>query len=94
MNTEIMGEKEKLETASQILTIVLCGCGELGEALRRFAEGYSMIRTKCEVGTGNVLEAVRHCCAVMGDIRRLVATSEDEIYVYTKEIRAPLELVV
>ena len=72
---------------------VLCGCRDLGEALRRIAEGSSMIRTKGEAGTGNVVEAVRHCRAVMGDIRRLCAMDEDEVFVYAKEIRAPLELV-
>jgi pyridoxal 5'-phosphate synthase pdxS subunit len=72
---------------------VLCGCRDLGEALRRIAEGCSMIRTKGEAGTGNVVEAVRHCRAVMGDIRRLQAMDEDELFVYAKEIRAPYELV-
>ena len=48
-----------------------------------------MIRTKGEAGTGNVVEAVRHCRAVMGDIRRLCAMDEDEVFVYAKEIRAP-----
>jgi pyridoxal 5'-phosphate synthase pdxS subunit len=72
---------------------VLCGCRDLGEALRRIAEGCSMIRTKGEAGTGNVVEAVRHCRAVMGDIRRLQAMDEDEVFVYAKEIRAPYELV-
>merc|ERR1712100_473435 len=72
---------------------VLCGCRDLGEALRRIAEGSSMIRTKGEAGTGNVVEAVRHCRAVMGDIRRLQSMDDDEIFVYAKEIRAPLELV-
>merc|ERR1712100_55423 len=56
-------------------------------------EGCSMIRTKGEAGTGNVVEAVRHCRAVMGDIRRLQAMDEDEVFVYAKEIRAPYELV-
>merc|ERR1712196_566513 len=51
------------------------------------------IRTKGEAGTSNVVEAVRHCRAVMGDIRRLCAMDEDEVFVYAKEIRAPLELV-
>ena len=68
---------------------VLCGCRDLGEALRRIAEGSSMIRTKGEAGTGNVVEAVRHCRAVMGDIRRLQSMDDDEIFVYAKEIRAP-----
>lgn len=72
---------------------VLCGCRDLGEALRRIAEGSAMIRTKGEAGTGNVVEAVRHVRAVMGGIRQLQSMDEDEIYVFAKEIRAPLDLV-
>ena len=98
---DYIDESEVLTPADEINHInkhnfkvpVLCGCRDLGEALRRIAEGSSMIRTKGEAGTGNVVEAVRHCRAVMGDIRRLQAMDEDEIFVYAKEIRAPLELV-
>lgn len=72
---------------------VLCGCRDLGEALRRIAEGCAMIRTKGEAGTGNVVEAVRHTRAVQGAIRQLKNMDEDEMYVYAKEIRAPIELV-
>jgi len=71
----------------------VCGCRDLGEALRRIAEGAAMIRTKGEAGTGNVVEAVRHCRAVMGAIRALQTMDDDELYVYAKEIRAPVELV-
>merc|ERR1711972_123671 len=71
----------------------VCGCRDLGEALRRIAEGCAMIRTKGEAGTGNVVEAVRHSRSVQGAIRLLKGLDEDEIYVYAKEIRAPLELV-
>eukprot|EP01026_Neomeris_dumetosa_P007424 TRINITY_DN1228_c0_g1_i6.p1 TRINITY_DN1228_c0_g1~~TRINITY_DN1228_c0_g1_i6.p1 ORF type:complete len:174 (-),score=38.30 TRINITY_DN1228_c0_g1_i6:23-544(-) len=71
----------------------VCGCRDLGEALRRVAEGASMIRTKGEAGTGNVVEAVRHARAVMGAIRALKSMDDDELYVYAKEIRAPFELV-
>ncbi|KAK9813228.1 hypothetical protein WJX72_011047 [[Myrmecia] bisecta] len=71
----------------------VCGCRDLGEALRRIAEGAAMIRTKGEAGTGNVVEAVRHCRAVMGAIRQLQTMDDDELYVYAKEIRAPIELV-
>jgi len=71
----------------------VCGCRDLGEALRRIAEGAAMLRTKGEAGTGNVVEAVRHARAVGADIRRLQNLSEDEIYVAAKELRAPLELV-
>jgi pyridoxal 5'-phosphate synthase pdxS subunit len=71
----------------------VCGCRDLGEALRRIAEGAAMIRTKGEAGTGNVVEAVRHCRAVMGAIKQLQTLDEDELYVYAKEIRASVELV-
>merc|ERR1711990_1383930 len=69
------------------------GCRNLGEALRRIAEGAAMIRTKGEAGTGNVVEAVRHAKAVQSEIRRLSSMDEDELYVYAKEIQAPLSLV-
>ncbi|CAL5227787.1 g10809 [Coccomyxa viridis] len=71
----------------------VCGCRDLGEALRRVSEGAAMIRTKGEAGTGNVVEAVRHCRAVMGAVKSLQAMDDDELYVYAKEIRAPIELV-
>ncbi|MGB9616443.1 MAG: pyridoxal 5'-phosphate synthase lyase subunit PdxS [Desulfomonilaceae bacterium] len=71
----------------------VCGCRNLGEALRRIAEGASMIRTKGEAGTGDVVEAVRHAREVLGAIRRLQTMSPDEHVSYAKEIGAPLELV-
>lgn len=71
----------------------VCGCRNLGEALRRIAEGASMLRTKGEAGTGNIVEAVRHARQVQGDIRRLSSMSKDELYVAAKEMRAPYELV-
>ncbi|RJO67048.1 MAG: pyridoxal 5'-phosphate synthase lyase subunit PdxS [Myxococcales bacterium] len=71
----------------------VCGARELGEALRRIGEGAAMIRTKGEAGTGNVVEAVRHARAVIGAIRRLKATPEEELMTYAKEIGAPYELV-
>jgi pyridoxal 5'-phosphate synthase pdxS subunit len=71
----------------------VCGCRNLGEALRRIAEGASMLRTKGEAGTGNVVEAVRHARQLHGDIRRLQAMSKDELFVAAKELRAPYELV-
>jgi len=71
----------------------VCGCRNLGEALRRIAEGAAMIRTKGEAGTGNVVEAVRHARAVNGAIRQLTSMDEDELFAYAKEIRAPYELV-
>jgi pyridoxal 5'-phosphate synthase pdxS subunit len=72
----------------------VCGCRDLGEALRRIGEGAAMIRTKGEAGTGNIVEAVRHMRAVMGGIRKLVDTPEDELMAIAKEIGAPFELVV
>jgi pyridoxal 5'-phosphate synthase pdxS subunit len=71
----------------------VCGCRDLGEALRRISEGAAMIRTKGEAGTGNVVEAVRHARAVNGAIRRLKAMDEDELFAFAKEIRAPYPLV-
>jgi pyridoxal 5'-phosphate synthase pdxS subunit len=71
----------------------VCGCRNLGEALRRIAEGAAMIRTKGEAGTGNVVEAVRHARAVNGDIRRIQNMDEDELFAFAKEIRAPFDLV-
>ncbi len=71
----------------------VCGCRNLGEALRRIGEGAAMIRTKGEAGTGDVVEAVRHARAVMGEIRRLTTMAEEELMAYAKEIGAPYELV-
>ncbi len=71
----------------------VCGCRELGEALRRISEGAAMIRTKGEAGTGNVVEAVRHMRAVMDDIRRIQNTPEDELYAEAKRLGGPVELV-
>lgn len=71
----------------------VCGCRNLGEALRRIGEGAAMIRTKGEAGTGDIVEAVRHARAVVGHIRRLESTPDDELMSYAKEIGAPFELV-
>ena len=71
----------------------VCGCRDLGEALRRIGEGAAMIRTKGEAGTGNVVEAVRHARAVLGAIRRLQGLSQDELMAEAKNLRAPYELV-
>lgn len=71
----------------------VCGCRNLGEALRRIAEGACMLRTKGEAGTGNIVEAVRHARTVQGEIKRLTAMSKDELFVAAKEMRAPYELV-
>ena len=71
----------------------VCGCRNLGEALRRIGEGAAMIRTKGEAGTGDIVEAVRHMRTVQDEIRRLQTMSEDELYTAAKELAAPLELV-
>ena len=71
----------------------VCGCRDLGEALRRIGEGAAMIRTKGEAGTGNVVEAVRHMRSVMRSIRTLAALAEDELMVEAKKLGAPYELV-
>ena len=71
----------------------VCGCRDLGEALRRIGEGAAMIRTKGEAGTGNIVEAVRHLRAVRSGIAQLRAMREDELFAAAKELRAPLEVV-
>jgi len=71
----------------------VCGCRNLGEALRRIGEGAAMIRTKGEAGTGDVVEAVRHARAVMGSIRQLQTMADEELMAFSKEIGAPYELV-
>lgn len=71
----------------------VCGCRDLGEALRRIGEGAAMIRTKGEAGTGNVVEAVRHIRSVMDNIRELVNTPQEELMAKAKELGAPFELV-
>ncbi|MFQ5380737.1 MAG: pyridoxal 5'-phosphate synthase lyase subunit PdxS [Dehalococcoidia bacterium] len=71
----------------------VCGCRNLGEALRRISEGAAMIRTKGEAGTGDIVEAVRHMRSVQAEIRAVSSMSEDELYTYAKEIGAPVELV-
>ncbi len=72
----------------------VCGCRNLGEALRRIGEGAAMIRTKGEAGTGDVVEAVRHARSVLGEIRRLQSLREEELMSYAKAIGAPYELVL
>ncbi len=71
----------------------VCGCRNLGEALRRIAEGAAMMRTKGEAGTGNIVEAVRQLRDVNREIRRLQGMRDDELFVAAKELQAPLELV-
>jgi pyridoxal 5'-phosphate synthase pdxS subunit len=71
----------------------VCGCRNLGEALRRVGEGAAMIRTKGEAGTGDVVEAVRHARAVLGEIRRLTTMADEELMAYAKNLGAPYEQV-
>jgi pyridoxal 5'-phosphate synthase pdxS subunit len=72
----------------------VCGCRNLGEALRRIGEGAAMIRTKGEAGTGDIVEAVRHARAVCGEIRHLQNLPEEEVMAFAKSIGAPYELVL
>ena len=72
----------------------VCGCRNLGEALRRIGEGAAMIRTKGEAGTGDVVEAVRHARSVLGEIRKLQTMAPEELMAFAKEIGAPYDLVV
>ena len=72
----------------------VCGCRDLGEALRRIGEGAAMIRTKGEAGSGNIVEAVRHMRAVMGEIRKIQNMREDELMAEAKNLGAPYELVL
>ena len=71
----------------------VCGAKDLGEALRRIAEGATMIRTKGEPGTGDVIQAVRHMRMMQSEIRRLVSMNNDELYEAAKQLRVPLDLV-
>jgi pyridoxal 5'-phosphate synthase pdxS subunit len=71
----------------------VCGATNLGEALRRIAEGACMIRSKGEAGTGNIVEAVRHLRSILGDIRKVTVADEAEVFAWAKELRAPVELV-
>ncbi len=72
----------------------VCGARDLGEALRRIAEGAAMVRTKGEAGTGDVREAVRHMKLIMGSIRSLMGKNDEELRLVAREIEAPFELVL
>merc|ERR1719424_764734 len=101
LDIDYIDESEVLTPADQVHHInkhkfkipFVCGCRNLGEALRRIAEGAAMIRTKGEAGTGDVGEAVTHTRAVLGQIRMLKTMDDDELYVFSKENRVPVELV-
>jgi pyridoxal 5'-phosphate synthase pdxS subunit len=88
-----MADEENHINKNKFTVPFVCGCRNLGEALRRIAEGAAMLRTKGEAGTGNVVEAVRHARAVSRDIKRLMNMDEDELFVAAKEMMAPYELV-
>jgi pyridoxal 5'-phosphate synthase pdxS subunit len=72
----------------------VCGCRDLGEASRRIAEGASMLRTKGEPGTGNIVEAVRHIRKVNAQIRKITNMNEDELMTEAKNLKAPFELLL
>ncbi len=85
-------EEHHIDTHSFRVPFV-CGCRDLGEALRRIGEGAAMIRTKGETGTGDIVEAVRHMRAVQKGIRELQNMRPDELFAAAKELRAPLDVV-
>ncbi len=101
LGVDYIDESEVLTPADEVNHIdkhafkvpFVCGCRDLGEALRRIAEGAAMIRTKGEAGTGNIVEAVRHIRALQAGIRALAAKREDELFVAAKELQAPYQLV-
>ncbi len=86
-------DEENHVDKTQFKVPFVCGCRNLGEALRRIGEGAAMIRTKGEAGTGDVVEAVRHARTVLGDIRRLQAARPEELMRIAKDLGAPFELV-
>jgi len=102
MDIDFIDESEVLTPADEefhiqkhgFKTPFVCGCRNLGEALRRIGEGAAMIRTKGEAGTGNVVEAVRHMRQLMADIRRISGMDEAELMTAAKELQAPYELVL
>jgi pyridoxal 5'-phosphate synthase pdxS subunit len=79
-----MADEENHINKNNFKVPFVCGCRDLGEALRRIAEGASMLRTKGEAGTGNIVEAVRHARAISRDIRRVSSMDEDELFVAAK----------
>ena len=101
LETDYIDESEVLTPADGVYHIdktkfkvpFVCGAKNLGEALRRIAEGASMIRTKGEPGTGDVIQAVTHMRSMMRDIRRVQALAEDELYNEAKELEVPLDLL-
>lgn len=102
LGVDFVDESEVLTPADEAFHInkhdfkvpFVCGATNIGEALRRIAEGASMIRTKGEAGTGNVVEAVRHARSVMGSIKRLTAMPKEELMTFAKDNGAPYDLVL
>ncbi|MBN1697416.1 MAG: pyridoxal 5'-phosphate synthase lyase subunit PdxS [Spirochaetales bacterium] len=102
LGVDFIDESEVLTPADEMYHVnkhdfkvpFVCGCRDLGEALRRIGEGAAMIRTKGEAGSGNVVEAVRHMRAVMDGIRRLQSLAFEELMTEAKNLGAPYELVV
>jgi len=102
LGVDYIDESEVLTPADEMYHIdkhkfnvpFVCGCRDLGEALRRIGEGAAMIRTKGEAGSGNIVEAVRHMRSVMSEIRRIQSMSEDELMTTAKNLGAPYELVL
>jgi pyridoxal 5'-phosphate synthase pdxS subunit len=101
LGVDCIDESEVLTPADEVHHInkskfdvpFVCGACNLGEALRRLAEGAVMIRTKGEAGTGNIIEAVRHARAINASIRQLQSMDENELFAFAKECRAPYEFV-
>ncbi len=101
LGVDYVDESEVLTPADEVHHIdknaftvpFVCGCRNLGEALRRIGEGAAMIRTKGEAGTGDIVEAVRHMRTVQDEIRRIQNMADEELYTTAKELGAPLELV-
>lgn len=86
-------DEENHVDKTQFKVPFVCGCRDLGEALRRISEGAAMIRTKGEAGTGNVVEAVRHMRKVQSEIRKVAAMAEEELYTEAKLLQVPLSLL-
>ncbi|ASK61752.1 pyridoxal 5'-phosphate synthase lyase subunit PdxS [Virgibacillus phasianinus] len=102
MGVDYIDESEVLTPADDVFHLnkaeytvpFVCGCRNLGEAARRIGEGASMLRTKGEPGTGNIVEAVRHMRQIQSEIRQLSAMSKDEVMTFAKNIGAPYELLL
>ncbi|WP_017471610.1 pyridoxal 5'-phosphate synthase lyase subunit PdxS [Amphibacillus jilinensis] len=102
MGVDYIDESEVLTPADEVYHLnkkeytvpFVCGCRDLGEAARRIGEGTSMLRTKGEPGTGNIVEAVRHMREVNGQVRKLISMSTDEIMTFAKDLGAPYQVLL